>query len=63
MMLDTVKKYITELPDISFEDYYQNYIFDVQDYNIEMEVNSVKTSDILSLDKLIAKLHKELTGI
>ena len=62
-MLSTVKTYIQELPDIPFEDYYQNYIFDVQDRNIEMEVYSIKTNDILSLDRLIAKLHKELLGV
>jgi hypothetical protein len=61
-MLETIKTYIKDLPCTSFEDYYQNYIFDVQDANIEAEVKSIKTSDILSLDRLIAKLHKELLG-
>ena len=61
-MLETVKRYIKELPDQDFEDFYQNYIFNVQDQNITVEVSSVKTTDILSLDKLIAKLHKELLG-
>lgn len=59
-MLETVKTCIKDLPDTSFDIYYQNYIFDVQDQNIFAEVNSVKTNDILSLDRLIAKLHKEL---
>ena len=61
-MLETVKRYIKELPDQDFEDFYQNYIFNVQDQNITVEVSSVKTTDILSLEKLIAKLHKELLG-
>ena len=61
-MLETVKSYINDSSDISFEDYYQNYIFEVQDRNIEAEVRSVKPNDILSLDKLIARLHKELLG-
>ena len=59
-MLNTIKAYITELPEYNFDLYYQNYIFDVQDQNIFTEVNSIKTNDILSLDRLIAKLHKEL---
>lgn len=61
-MLDTIKTYIKELPDQDFDDFYQQYIFRVQDQNIIAEVGSVKTSDILSLDRLIAKLHKELFG-
>lgn len=61
-MLDTIKGYIKELPDQDFDDYYQNYIFSVQDQNLLAEIESIKTSDIMSLDKLIAKLHKELFG-
>ena len=61
-MLETIKTYIDELPELDFDDYYQNYIFEVQDQNLELEVSSLKTADILSLDKLIAKLHKELLG-
>ena len=61
-MLETIKAYIKELPDENFDEFYQKYIFEVQDQNIELEVSSIKTADILSLDKLIAKLHKELLG-
>lgn len=61
-MLDTIKVYIKASPDIAFEDYYQNYIFEVQDQNINKEISGVKPNDILALDKLIAKLHKELLG-
>lgn len=61
-MLETVKTYIKETPDIPFDDFYQGYIFSIQDQNIQVEVNSVKTNDISSLDKLIARLHKELLG-
>lgn len=62
-MLNTVKSIIEELPDIPFDEYYQRYIFDVQDQNIEAEVSSLNTTDILTIDKLIDKLHKELLGI
>lgn len=61
-MLETIKSYMQDLPEDSFDEFYQKYIFDVQDQNIETEVGSVKTSDILSLDKLIARLQKELLG-
>ena len=59
-MLSTVKQYIAELPSISFYEYYQRYIFNVQDQNISAEVASIKTDDILSLEKLVERLHKEL---
>lgn len=59
-MLESIKTYIKELPEVSFVEHYQNYICRVQDRNIELEVNSIKTDDILSLDKLVAKLCKEL---
>lgn len=59
-MLETIKSYINDAPNIPFEEFYQRYIFRVQDMNIESEVAGVKTDDILSLDKLITRLHKEL---
>lgn len=59
-MLESIKTYIKELPDVSFAEHYQKYICRVQDRNIGLEVSSIKTDDILSLDKLVAKLYKEL---
>ena len=59
-MLESIRNYIRTLPNTDFAEYYQRYICDVQDRNIITEVNSIKTDDILSLDKLITKLHKEL---
>lgn len=56
MMLETVKATIKELPDISFGEFYQNYICDIQDQNILVEVQGVKTEDIITIEKLIAKL-------
>lgn len=61
-MLDTVCSYISELPDTPFAEYYQRYIFSVQDQNISAEVASIKTDDILSLDRLVARLSKEVYG-
>ena len=59
-MLDSVKTYIKNAPNTNFTEYYQRYICSIQDQNIIAEVNSVKTDDILSLDRLIAKLMKEI---
>ena len=46
----------------AFEEFYQKYIFEVQDQNIVAEIGSIKTADIMSLDRMIARLRKELYG-
>lgn len=61
-MLESIKGYIKVLPTVEFAEYYQKYICDIQDMNIVAEVNSIKTDNILSLDRLITKLHKELNS-
>jgi hypothetical protein len=59
-MLETVKTYIDELPDIPFDQYYQDYVCRVQDQNIRIEIDSLKSDDILSLEQILARLHKEI---
>lgn len=59
-MLETVKQYVRDVPDTPFAEYYQRYICEVQDQNIQAEVSGAKTADILSLDKLITRLNMEL---
>ncbi len=59
-MLATVKTYIDELPDIPFDQYYQDYVCRVQDQNIRIEIDSLKSDDILSLEQILARLHKEI---
>lgn len=61
-MLSTIKSYIENLPETDFFDFYQKYIFDVQDYNLQAEVNSIKSDDIISLDKFIDRLLHEVVG-
>lgn len=59
-MLDTIKYYINTLPDIPFSEYYQGYICKIQDYTLDQELKILRNSDALSIDKLIAKLMKEM---
>ena len=61
-MLETIKKYISETPDISFNDYYQQYIFAIQDENIGAET---QFSDITfnNVERIISRIRKELGGI
>lgn len=61
-MLETVKQHVHDTSYAPFPEYYEKYICEVQDMNILAEVNSVKATDILSLDKLICKLHNQLLG-
>lgn len=56
-MLESVKQYIAELPDIPFWDYYQEYICEVQDQNIRVEIAGLKTEEIISVNRLIARLN------
>ena len=55
-MLDTVKTYIKELPDVPFDVFYQRYICYVQDQNVQVEVKNIQTDEILSLNKLLMRL-------
>lgn len=57
-MLETVNRYIKELPDITFEEYYQQYILQVQDENIGIETNFPDT--FFSIKKLLSRIQKEL---
>jgi hypothetical protein len=58
-MLDTIKQYINaETPE--FNQFYQNYIQDVHDYSIGVEVSGLQKADVLSIDKLITKLYAEM---
>lgn len=61
-MLETVKQQIKELPDISFNEFYQRYIFSVQDENIYSET-SFKDSTFFDLNKLLGKIRRELGEI
>lgn len=62
-MLDTIKQYINNITDISFNEYYQSYIMQVQDRNIESELKHLSARNTLSLytmDQLIADTVKEV---
>lgn len=55
-MLETVKKSIHDLPDIPFYKFYNNYVMQVQDYLIDVEVKlSLQTvaKNPLALARLI----------
>lgn len=56
-MLESIKQIIAELPDLSFWEYYQDYICEVQDQNIRAEIENLKTDEITSITKLIARLN------
>lgn len=50
-MLDNIKSIIKELPDISFERYFVDYVMRVQDENIEEEIRYMRK--VNSLDPLL----------
>lgn len=59
-MLDNIKQLISSTPDIPFSQYYQQYINDIQDQSLGYEVEDLNKADLLSLDRLINKLYKEM---
>lgn len=61
-MLETVKQYIEELPDIDFTDYYQQYIFSIQDENLRLET-AFQDPTFEDINKLLGKIRKELGDI
>lgn len=65
-MLDTIKQYINNITDISFNEYYQSYIMQVQDMNIESELKQLSARNVLSLytmNQLIADTVKEMIHV
>ena len=58
-MLETINQYIKDLPNMSFEEYYQQYILNIQDENIGIETCFPDT--FYHIDKLLARIQKELT--
>ena len=57
-MLEAVKRYIEEQPDIPFDIYYQGYICDVQDQNIVSEINGLNIGEMMSVSDILNKLHQ-----
>lgn len=59
-MLTIVKKYIEALPDTSFEQFYVNYIMQVQDENIEREMEYLSSKNILNIPAMENSIVKEI---
>ena len=59
-MLTTIKTYMDELPELTFGEFYQNYICAVQDMNVQAEVKGINTDEILSLNSILNKLNNAM---
>lgn len=62
-MLETVKSTINNLPSISFEEYYTQYVMQMQDMNIDNEVSFLLRNNCLTsldIDKLSFKELRSL---
>lgn len=65
-MLETVKAYIKTMPNISFSQYYVQYICEVQDNNIEAEMEFLISHNELTpmrMNKLLQKSYEGLVKI
>lgn len=62
-LLETVKSYIRDLDDITFEQYFDQYAMSVQDANISSEVTfNVRHSSVLDIERLAQDQHERLVG-
>lgn len=66
-MLETIKNYIDNLPNITFEEYFLRYMMNVQDKNIGIEVDEkfkhvvCDAKSVTQVGKMIDNTYKELT--
>ena len=60
MILPTVRHLIDTVPDIPFSQYYQQYIFDVQDQTIQYELDDLSNSNVINIARLIDSIYKEM---
>ncbi len=62
-MLETVKSYILDLDDTTFEQYLDQYAMYVQDANISSEVTfNAKNLNILDIERLTQDQHERLVS-
>lgn len=59
-MLDTVKQCIKDVPDISFQQFYQLYVTSVQDSNIDREVSYLINRNILGVNSMGALIKNTI---
>ena len=62
-MLETINDFIQSLPNISFDQFYNDYIASVQDSNIDDEIAYIIKHNALNLsmmDRLIQHTHERL---
>ena len=65
-MLETVKESIHDLPNISFQEFYSNYVMHVQDENIDEELRFLSSNNNLtplSINRLISTSFERLVKL
>ena len=63
MMLDTVKQYIKNVPDISFQQFYQLYVTSVQDSNIDREFSYLVNRNVLGVNSMGVLIKNTIEGL
>ena len=61
-MLETLKQTMNDLPCISFEEYYQRYVMDVQDTSIDSEVSYLLRNNSMSSVIINKVINREVEG-
>ena len=56
IVLDSIKTMLKEPQEVSFDVFYQAYICDIQDQNVQAEVAGIKIDEITSINRLLQRL-------
>lgn len=65
-MLSTIKSYISNQEDISFDEYYNRYVMEVQDKNLNKEISymlSANSLNVLNMSILIKDTVERLNKL
>ena len=62
-MLKTIKQYIDNLNDITFDDYFTAYIMHIQDMNINAEMKYLSNRNVLNMRSMDRLIYKTMEGM
>ena len=62
-MLETIRSMIKNSPYITFEEYFQNYVMEVQDKSIDTEVSFLFRNNFPSANSMLKLINQEVEGM
>lgn len=62
-MLSTIKSYISNQEDISFDEYYNRYVMEVQDKNLNKEISYMLSANSLNVLNMSILIKDTVEGL